>query len=203
MTGRRAIPGGRVGSQREGFSVPGSCGFQSAGGQDGILPGGMGFQGRCCRAGVRSWGCTVVLGRGLGPGLPWLSAWQVNLFLGSAFGSTTWGHGGAVFDGGGSSADLDLIHRGVHDGLSGADVAGTQVGVQIQGVFFDMPRVSRGAPVLVELAQRFRYIRSNPGVGVLTLQVLALEEAEDALRGKGQRWERSVAFIDTVSLAIL
>ena len=62
VAGRRAIPGGRVGSQREGFSVPGSFGFQSAGGQDGILPRGMGFQGRCCRAGVRSWGCTVVWG---------------------------------------------------------------------------------------------------------------------------------------------
>ena len=61
------------------------------------------------------------LGRGPGPGLPWLSAWQVNLFLGSAFGSTTWGHGGAVFDGGGSSADLDLIHRGIHDGPSDAE----------------------------------------------------------------------------------
>ena len=62
VAGWRATPGGRVGSQREGFSVPGSFGFQSAGGQDGILPGGMGFQGRCCRAGVRSWGCTVVWG---------------------------------------------------------------------------------------------------------------------------------------------
>ena len=52
---------GLAASVRDFLSL-GSFGFQSAGGQDGILPGGMGFQGRCCRAGVRSWGCTVVWG---------------------------------------------------------------------------------------------------------------------------------------------